>query len=195
MKKIILLFIVGILLFRYLSAKPQPKLTNTQAGLISVSPTIESDSTQSVDSPDGSGTLILKSQKNPSTNKYSFYSRDNSSDEENLLKTVSVASAHSFLLPENSWSPDNKYVFIVENKQTRKAYYVLSATESASEDQLTDVHELFAQNYPVYSLAEITGWAAPNLLILNTTMSDGKRGPSFWYDVSYKKFIQLGTQF
>ncbi|OGK11473.1 hypothetical protein A2954_06385 [Candidatus Roizmanbacteria bacterium RIFCSPLOWO2_01_FULL_37_12] len=85
----------------------------------------------------------------------------------------------------------------MESTPEKKSYFVLPASDSLPDSDLEniDVNDLFSQNYPQYALTEITGWAAPNLLILNTTAEGGERGPSFWFDISAQTFIQLGTLF
>jgi hypothetical protein len=52
-----------------------------------------------------------------------------------------------------------------------------------------EISELFYAKYSEYKITDITGWAAPNLLIVNTDDVNSEEGPSFWFDVSSKTFI------
>lgn len=151
----------------------------------------------SVDSPDGTRTLTMRYQGNNATATYSFFASEKPANQEKLIATKIVPALHKFSLPDNAWSPDNKYAFIRERTATQSSYFVLPASDSPPEDNLenTDVYELFLQNYPQYILADITGWAAPDLLIINTTAAGAERGPSFWFDIATQTFIQLGALF
>ena len=151
----------------------------------------------SVDSPDGTRTLTMKYQENNTTATYSFFASEKPENLEKLIATKTVPALYTFSIPDNTWSPDNKYAFVTESTPTKKSYFIFPASESLPENNLqnTDVHALFSQKYPQYILTDITGWVAPNLLIMNTTADGGERGPSFWFDITTQVFIQLGTLF
>ena len=57
------------------------------------------------------------------------------------------------------------------------------------------MEELFAQKYADYKITDVTGWAAPTLLVVNTDKLDGTVGPSFWFDVASLSFTRLSTRF
>ena len=150
-----------------------------------------------VDSPDGTRTLTMKFQENIKTTTYSFFASEKPDNQAKLITTKIATPQDSFSIPDNTWSPDNKYVFVTKRTPTEKNYFVFPASDTVQDNNLenTEVNALFSQNYPQYNLTEITGWAAPNLLIMNTTADGGERGPSFWFDISSQTFIQLGTLF
>ena len=132
-------------------------------------------------SPDGTKTLTMNTSTSDNQVTYSFFT--NSNPEISFTKTLTKAS--KFSIPFNTWSPDNKYVFIKETTPSTVNYYVLPGE--------TNVSTKFKEKYPDHSLQEITGWAAPNLLIVNA--SKGNSNLSFWFDLSTKTFISLSNRF
>ncbi len=95
-------------------------------------------------------------------------------------------------LPANSWSPDNKYVF-VEESGSNPTFLVMKATgEPFADGQAAiDVGAQFAEKLKDLKLKTITGWADMTLLIVTTTKEDGTRGGTYWFDVSYRNFLLL----
>lgn len=130
-------------------------------------------------SPDGSHTLTLKSSTSGAQTTYSFYTADK------LLLSTTIPTESYFSIPFNTFSPDNKYVFVKEVTPTKTNYHVLPGN--------INVTTLFAEKYPAYTLQEITGWAAPNLLIVNA--STGTSNISLWFDLTTTSFITLSNRF
>ena len=56
------------------------------------------------------------------------------------------------------------------------------------------VKELFTVVHPDLTIVDVTGWAAPTLLIINAK-SGNETNMSFWFDVSTHKFIRLSNYF
>lgn len=165
-------------------------LTNQVETLIVTEPVTEK--VGEVRSLDGIATLILERtiNKNDQTQIYSFKTADASSPI--FTKTVSLST--SMALPANSWSPGNKYVFIEEkNEQGERNYLVLKASgEPVAKDQpYYNVGALFTAKKIKYILSEATGWASPTLLILTTKKDQENSGPSFWFEIPSKAFLQL----
>ena len=196
---IIFALFLSLLVFQYLSYKARQEPTISSVAALSIptpTPTVLSLPV-SVDSPDGTRTLTMKYQEKNTTTTYSFYASEKPDNQEKLIATKIVPSQHTFSIPDNTWSPDNKYAFIRERTGTESHYFVLPASDSLPQNDLqnTDVQALFSQKYPQFILTDITGWAAPNLLIVNTTTDSGERGPSFWFNIASQTFIQLGALF
>lgn len=163
---IIILSAMGIVYFSLRPSSPQlptPPLVKTS------SPTI-------VESPDGKARLTMKKTISNSLVNYTF-----SIDKPIFSKTI--ASTNTISIPHNTWSPDNKYIFLKENLGKETNYNVLSV----SGKELINVSGLFRQKYPDLKLVEITGWVAPTLLVLNTQKS------SFWFNVTNRSFILLSS--
>lgn len=157
----------------------------------SVIPPVEASQVTSMDSPDGKLTLMMKTVKNQNEIIYSF----TVSGKEIFTKTTDLSTVIS--IPGNSWSPNNKYVFLKESGSSGPAFFALSATVLSSEqnDQTANITNLFSQKYPDLSIGDVTGWGGMNLIIVNSAKSDGSRGPSFWFEMPGRGFIQLSTRF
>jgi hypothetical protein len=154
-------------------------------------PVVKASQNTSVDSPDGKVTLAMKITKSDSGVTYSF----STSTKTVFEKTVD--SSISFSIPVNTWSPDNKYVFLKEVGPAYVNFFVLSAAKDSSQqdDQTASISGLFAKKYPNLTIKDVTGWGGINLVIVNSNNTDGSRGSSFWFDARSHSFIQLATRF
>lgn len=144
-----------------------------------------------VRSSDGTLKLIMrtKTMEDKSTS-YSFFTASISSKEEKPLFKKTVAAGNSMLLSSNSWSPDNKLVFLRENEGSSFNILVfkVSGEPFSNGQQYLSVVPLFVQRKTEYSLTEVTGWDSETLLHVRTT------GPSYWFDVNSLAFLQLARR-
>ena len=154
-------------------------------------PIVEASQNTSVDSPDGRVALSMKIAKNDSGVTYSFLTSGK------IIFEKIVNPSISFSIPANTWSPDNKYVFLKEVGPAYVNFFVLLAAKDSSQqdDQTASIAELFAKKYPNLTIEDVTGWGGINLVIVNSNNTDGSRGPSFWFDAPSHSFIQLSTRF
>lgn len=111
--------------------------------------------------------------------------------------TATLANNIMVSIPLNTVSPDNKYLFLRQAETGKTNYLVLSTTgELLSPDSpAIEFAELFASKQPNYKITEVTGWAAPTLIVVNTDKITGGTGPSFWFDLASRSFIQLSNRF
>lgn len=154
-------------------------------------PVVEASQNTPVDSPDGKVTLAMKITKSGSGVTYSF------SALEKVIFEKTVDSSISFSIPGNTWSPDDKYVFLKEVGPVSVNFFVLSAAKDSSQqdDQTASISNLFAVKYPDLTIKDVTGWGGINLVVVNSNNMDGSRGSSFWFDAPSHSFIQLATRF
>ena len=140
---------------------------------------VQIETTNVMDSPDGSLKLILEEKNGlqtifvttiPEGQKVQIYKKE--------------TAGHKLEIPYNTWSPDNIYFFLKS-----------SGNIFASDSPYLSVQELFRNKVPNYAIEDITGWAAPNLLLINARMITEDKKASFWFEVSSQLFIQLGTYF
>ncbi len=138
-----------------------------------------------IEAPDGKNKLIMKEEKGKETTTYTFSIQDKMSwvSKEVFTKTVPLGTYIS--IPFNTFSPDNKYIFLQEGN----TYFV------PLKDGVLDINSLFAAKHPDYTIADVTGWGGMTLLVVNTNKVNGDQGPSFWFDVTSKSFIQLSSHF
>lgn len=196
---VITLFVVGYQKRILLSRRLSTVSTQLMATPTPVEPTTIVIGTAT--SMDGKATVVLQrtADRESGMQTYAFIANNSSSP----LFTKTLPPRTSMSLPANSWSPDNKYLFIgEENEQGEKNYFVLKASGEpfTNDQQYLDVGTLFAAKKLKYTLDEATGWASPTLLILTTKKAegpesdrgnDGTPGPSFWFEVPSKAIMQL----
>lgn len=155
-----------------------------------VAPTPAVQNTE-VHSSDGEMNLIMQTQKqSDDSTTYSFFTSDVSGKNKKILFEKTVNVGVSLTIPKNSWSPDNKYVFLRENKPDPFNIFVFktSGENFADGQQYLDVSSLFDQHKVKYLLSDVTGWDSPTLLHVVTS------GPSYWFDVTTKAFLQLARR-
>jgi hypothetical protein len=131
-------------------------------------------------SPDGKENLNMSTQIINSMATYSFTSNKinfTRIDNEDVKVTI----------PFNTWSNDNKSVFIKEDLGETANYWIYPVGIN-----LTD---FFKEKLPDLKLTDVTGWAAPNLLIVNTNKSNNDKASTYWFDTVNHNFIQLSNRF
>jgi hypothetical protein len=131
----------------------------------------------------------MRQEKGSGAVTYKFVVKDEESGVQKEIFTKTEAAGVTLSIPDNTFSSDNKYVFLKETSASGVIYLVLADT------QTFDVSSLFTAKYPNYVITDATGWAGPTLLIINTDKASGGIGPSFWFDVASNSFIQLSSRF
>jgi len=139
---------------------------------------ISQTSTSSVTAPDGGQTLIMNLQTSGNLKNYTFTSSK-------LSFTKTVPSTSTISLPYNAWSPDDNRVFIKEDTGSQINFY--------EEPGDINVTNSFIQKFPNYKFQDVTGWAAPTLLVINA--NNGTNDVSFWFDLTSQSFIPLSIRF
>jgi len=146
-------------------------------------------------SSDGEKKVIMKTtNNNTGTLTYVFSTADGSGDYEKEIYTTTLSAEETMSIPFNTWSPDNKYLFI--QKGDRGFMVFKDSGEAFSDGQLfLDLTDLFAQRKTGHNLSEATGWGSETLIIINTAGEGEAKGPSYWFEVPSKAIIQLSTEF
>lgn len=137
-------------------------------------------------SPDGTHTVTLRTKGDLSEILVN----------EKLIATRSMEPDTILGVPFNTWSPDNKYFFLKATNNNKNEYLVMNSTGKsfADETPYLMVGALFVKEHPETEIVDVTGWAAPTLLIINAK-SDSEAKMSFWFDVQTQKFIRLSNYF
>jgi hypothetical protein len=170
------------------ASSPTPTVTP------SIMPTPQVSTTSQI-SPDGTKKVIMKVTHNAdATQKYEFSTADGSGGNEQPLYTTTLSGSDSISIPFNTWSPDNKFLFLSKNT-TDALVFNASGTPFANGDAFLDIADTFQQRAITNTIAAITGWASPTLIIVNTTTPNNTKGSSYWFEVPSKAIIQLSTQF
>ena len=146
-----------------------------------------------VDSPDGTMQLILQMQIN-ANNTVSYQLSAQKADGENKITIFSQTGGQGqFSISQNTWSPDNNYVFMEQYLNGQQTWLVFNASGQNFSDgqQSIDVMALFVKRLEPETILNVTGWDSDTLLHVFTQKTDGSRGPSFWFDVPSRSFTQL----
>ena len=149
-------------------------------------------------SSDGQKKMTMTTTINANATKlYSFTVTDTQTNSDTQIFTKTVLASSTMAIPYNAFSPDDSYVFLTQIDENMTHYFVFktSGEAFANGEKYFDVTPLFAAYTSDYTLSEVTGWADPSLLILNTKTPENKQGPSFWFDVGSKSFTQLSNTF
>jgi hypothetical protein len=190
---IILLVTLTALLILIKQNNKKTQSLYTSAAPITISP-IPIETSNIMDSPEGSMTLSLDRKGSI----YSLFVTSKSDGQKKQIFQKTEADSNRLEIPYNTWSPDNLYVFLKEKTLTENNYLIFQSSGELFSNSLTSyisIQELFRINIPNYKIEDVTGWAAPNLLIVNTKANESDDKVSFWFDVPSQSFIQLGTYF
>lgn len=123
---------------------------------------------------------------------YFLFAMDANGANQRLIFQKTLAAGTSLDL-HNSWSADGTYVFVKELGPAGEKAYVLesSGVPFADGQMALDVRELFDARKTGYVFDKVTGWASGTLLILYTKTEQGAKGPSFWFELPSRAFLQL----
>ncbi|OGY07913.1 MAG: hypothetical protein A2700_01265 [Candidatus Blackburnbacteria bacterium RIFCSPHIGHO2_01_FULL_44_64] len=156
----------------------------------------EASGTVTVGSPDGKSNLTMKTEKGEAQDIYTFFIQEKDGVESEIYKK-NVPAGTAISIPFNTFSPDNKYLLLKEASSASVIYFVVSTNgKPFSEDlPVAEITTPFLLKYEKYNITDVTGWGGLNLVVINTDKKAGGTGPSFWFDVSSRSFIQLSTRF
>ena len=154
-------------------------------------PIVEAQTSEltSVGSPDGQLTLTMKKEKIQDGFVYTFFTIDSVGRIQKTIFTKTVSLGDIISIPTNTFSPDDKYLFLKEENLGQTDYFAVTPAGTL------DISGPFLLKYPNLKITDVTGWGGMTLIVVNTDKEDGSLGPSFWFDVSGKSFIQLSTRF
>jgi hypothetical protein len=181
-----IIFVVFVLVPKQQTTISNVSSTPTPAPAI---PVALADTETSVEAPDGKFTLNMKQKYAGSSITYTFLTTDETTGIQTEIYTKTEPAGVTLVIPTNTFSSDDKYIFLKEISSSSTDYFVVKGGEAL------DISGPFADKYQNYVITDVTGWAGPTLVVVNTDKINGKVGPSFWFDVSSKSFIQLSDRF
>lgn len=143
-----------------------------------------------VHSSDGSMKLVMKKEISSNQASYLFSSSDIVGKNSLTIFTETLATDSALLLPPNSWSPDNKFLYI--EKRTSQSFntFVFKARGGsfAKDEEYLDVGSLLVKSKPTYQLTNATGWVSPTLLQVEAQKENGSK-TSYWFSVETSGFL------
>lgn len=165
-------------------------------GYITPSPA-QSEEGQFQISPDGTKKVTMTTQINKDFTKTYIFTTSDSDGKNKKTALQIVLGKDSMHIPFNTWSPDNRYFFVIHKSPSKEEAIVARADgKPIAEDQLSyNITDNFEARDTGNIYDETTGWASETLLIINTKTKDNTKGPSYWFEVPSKAIIALSTEF
>lgn len=124
---------------------------------------------------------------------YAFKVKDEKKGTDLPLYTTIADPGSSIAIPQNSWSPDYKQVFIKTSGPSGEDYYLFKASGEPYADgkKYIAVGDYWSATNTTNKVNKVSGWAGPDLLMVYTTKEDGTEGPAYWFVTSTRKFMQV----
>lgn len=186
-------FLLGLFGILYFLKSSSPS-SMQPVSLLLPTPTPTPVKPQEVHSLDGKMNLIMTTTSgSDGLATYTFSTSEVESPNPVVLYEKTVGKETVLSVPANSWSPENEYVYIVEETGGLKDYLVLNASGKAfsNGDMVLSVGSFFEKYKDEYNIKDITGWDAPQLLHVKTTKTNGEVGQLFWFEVPSQAFVPL----
>ena len=143
---------------------------------------------------EGNMKLISMSRRSPEgRTSYSFKVVDTKENTETSIYETVADPGSSMEIPENSWSPDYKQVFVRTISPGGDNYYVFRANGEVYADgkKYIAVGDFWDNTKTSNRIEEITGWAGDDLLMVYTVTDTEEHGQAYWFVTSTRKFIQV----
>lgn len=174
---------------------PINQTNNAQADTLQSPTPLPQDDVVSQMSPYGTKKVTLTTKHNANgTKTVTITAEDSSGENQQQVYTTNIGETDTMSIPFNTWSPNDKYFFILKNNAEVMVFNASGAAFPDGETYL-DASDAFNQKNTGFTLQEATGWASDTLIIINTTTSDNQKGPSYWFEVPSKAIIRLSTEF
>lgn len=152
-------------------------------------------SIQSVHSPDGSWTATRTIAPGDAAGESIMTLAISSGGEKKyrVLETKGIPTDMDAMLPANSWSPDNRHIFVMYRTAAGLSVDVYRADGQAFSDGSFSVSlsHAFREKLPDGVIRDVTGWDDPSLLHVMTYETDGRKGPSYRFDIHGRNFYTL----
>lgn len=145
-------------------------------------------------SGDGSMKLVGAGvEQSDGSTQYTFRVFNMNSSEDWTLFTKVVPAGVTMDIPYNSWSPNNKQLFIEEKTLVGSKYYVFNADGAPYKDGLEflDVSEYWTKANNGYDIKTITGWGGIDLLVVRAANGKPDDIHSFWFVTSTRGVMRL----
>lgn len=194
----LVLALIGVLIaVNFYIGKPQPQQSGTKPIPETFADINPGPKTTSILAPNGRMTLFVTEGK-ASSGVTDTFSVSVDSGPQTQIYSETLAEGVTISVPYNTFSPDNKYIFLKKSGPAGITYFALRTDGKpiVKDSQTVDFLSLFNSKYPgEFKVTDVTGWGGMTLIVLNTDKPNGSIGPSFWYDAASDSFISLSTRF
>lgn len=156
------------------------------------------NSKQEILSPDGKYTLTVENKDRANAVVAQTFSITTNEDKTPVTILNKNSNKDNLLtVPFNTFSPNNKYLFLEYKKDGSPVHIVLrtDGKDMTKDEKYVEIESRFYDKYPDFKITEVTGWGGYTLVVFNTDTAEGKAGPSWWFDATSLSFIRLSTRF
>lgn len=184
----------AIIVWSYrVSSKPQQTQTIPQT-FADINP---GPKTTTILAPNGLMSLVINEETSKGTITDTFSVSDANGGPQKQIYSETLAEGTTITVPYNTFSPDNKYIFLRRNSPTEQGYFVLKTdgTPFKNAEKTIDFVSLFNSKYPNTPASDVTGWGGMTLIVVNVEKPGGGVDRSYWYDVASNSIIPLSTRF
>ncbi len=180
--------LIGVLAFMRPGQKSE---TQEPIPLLAADETPATAQTTTILAPNGKMVLIMNEKKETDGISHTFFVSDSESGARKEIFNKKVPAGDNIEVPYNTFSPDNRYIFLKEIISGSTSYFVISTADGI----IFNVSEVFNQKLSAdFLITDVTGWGGMTLLVVNTDKVGGGMGPSFWFEPP-ASFIRLSTRF
>lgn len=143
-------------------------------------------------SPDGTMKLTLQTKNKADGNiSYSIFTETTEGQDRQEVFNIDNKNGE-ISLSSNSWSPDNKYFFIIQKKYDLINAFVFKSDQVSRLNPDIDLLSIFEKNGSDFEITNVTGWDSETLLHVRTQeKKNKKKGPSYWFDIISQGYIEL----
>lgn len=188
------IFIGGLVLWSGFKISHNTENINDKAAEVTPNPDLTD--TMEYPAPDGKMSLTVVNKPDGETIKQTFTVKNTKEAKEINLYQETVTKDNIITVPFNTFSPDDKYIFLKRGKEKPEYFVLRTDTQDLVNKQKTvNIVETFDKKYQDLVVSDVTGWGGINLIVVNSDTMDGKTGPSFWFDMSNLSFIRLTNRF
>lgn len=177
---VFLALLVGSIAGWIFQSKPKP----TPPQVLIPTPTPTKD--QETHSSDGTMNAILQiPSASESARMYAVFVEKIDGEGRKLIFATSTSYDETFSIPQNSWSPDNKYLYLQKETSGKKDIVVFQASGNSftDEEHGRSIDETLQKNKPGYTIDQATGWMSATIVQIFTKKEDNTKGPTYWFYV------------
>lgn len=180
----------GFVLFKYVK-DGRTALAPNLPGSVEIASAEPVSTIDEVHSADGAHNFINdKTVQSTGNTIYTLYAADIPQTSKNLIYETTLPKGSNLSIPVNSWSPNNKFVFVKESTSSSSSYLVFNASgEKFGDDQFIDVGKAFDSKDNGFTLDDVSGWDSDTLLHVDASNADSH--VHFWLEVPSGAVIRL----
>ncbi len=146
--------------------------------------------------PNGLKKVTMTVTTRASDKTYTFTTTNEDGSNSVQIYSVNLPTDENMSIPFNTFSPDDKYLFIdhVSSNNTEPLVFRADGQQVGDNSQYFNVKDIFTARTTGNTYDTTTGWASETLLIVNSKTPNSNT-QSYWVEIPSKAVIPLSTEF